>query len=425
MKIAIVGGGVSGNILAWKLYKDYDITLFEANNYLGGHTHTHDIESDSERVSIDTGFIVYNELTYPEFVSVLDEFAVKSIPTQMSFSVRSEASGLEYNGANLNSLFAQRKNIFRPSFYKMIQDILKFNREAPAVLDNSSEGISLGSYLSSNGYSKHFIDNYLLPMGAAIWSTDPHKMTAFPARFFIRFLLNHGLLSINNRPQWRVIKGGSKKYLDAISQGYRKSIRLDCPVSSIQRQSGCVRVKTKDGCIEYFDHVFLACHSDQALAMLHDPSNDEREVLSALPYQLNEAVLHSDIGMMPRNKRAWAAWNYHVPGKQSGQVGVTYNMNILQQLSCQQPYLVTLNQSDRIDPAKVIRKLYYEHPLFTLPGMRAQLRHGDINGVRNTWYCGAYWGNGFHEDGVVSALRTIKKFQELAGNEKLYLRRAS
>lgn len=424
MKVAIVGGGVSGNVAAYRLCRNHEVTLFEANDYLGGHTHTHDLEIDGRHVAVDSGFIVFNDWTYPNFIALLDELGVKSRPSNMSFSVRCERSGLEYNGTSLNALFCQRRNLVRPRFYRMIADILRFNRQAPALLEEKSEEMPLGEFLEAGGYGREVIDYYIVPMGAAIWSTDPARMLEFPARFFIRFLKNHGLLNINDRPMWRVVDGGSRTYLDAMSRPYRESIRLDNPVKSIRRLPGQVQVRTADGESELFDHVFLACHSDQALALLDDPSPAEREILGALPYQRNEAVLHTDTRMLPSNRRAWAAWNYHVPVSAQGAVGVTYNMNILQGLDTRRTLLVTLNDTEAVDPAKVIRTMTYEHPLFTVEGAHAQSRHGEISGARNTWYCGAYWRNGFHEDGVASALAAVERFNERHDAEELHLRRA-
>lgn len=425
MRIAIVGGGISGNTVARELYRDHDITLFEAADYLGGHTHTHDVEIGGRHLAVDSGFIVYNDWTYPNFVRLLDELGVESQPTSMSFSVRSAESGLEYSGSDLAGLFCQRRNLVDPRFHRMIIDILRFNRNAPKLLEVDHGEVTLGEFLRQGGYSRRVIDHYIVPMGAAIWSTDPLHMLDFPARFFVRFLKNHGLLSINDRPTWRVVKGGSRRYLDAMSAPYRHAVRLSTPVESIRRLPGRVQVHLADGTADAFDHVFLACHSDQALAMLGDASHAEESILGALPYQRNVAVMHTDIRKMPRNRRAWAAWNYHVPTANRGAVGVTYNMNILQGLPCDETVLVTLNDVDDIDPSRVLRTMHYDHPLFTVAGAAAQQRQGELNGVRNTWYCGAYWRHGFHEDGVATALAATRQFKEHHESEQLHLRRAS
>jgi uncharacterized protein len=412
MKIAIIGGGISGNMAARLLSAEHDITLFEANEYLGGHTHTHDVEIGGQQLAVDTGFIVFNDWTYPNFIAMLDQLGVESQPSNMSFSVRCDRTGLEYNGTNLAGLFCQRRNLVRPRFYRMLSQILRFNRHAPALLESESGELPLADFLEREGYGRDLIDYYIVPMGSAIWSTDPASMLGFPARFFVRFLKNHGLLNVNDRPTWRVVKGGSRTYLDAMSRDYRGAIRLNSAVTSVSRQDGQVRLRTRDGANWRFDHVFMACHSDQALRMLDDATHAERSVLGALPYQRNEAVLHTDRRLLPTNPRAWAAWNYHIPDRVRDTVGVTYNMNILQGLDCKETLLVTLNDTASIDPARVIRTMQYDHPLFTVDGAHAQQRHGEINGERNTWYCGAYWRNGFHEDGVVSALTAVEHFRQ-------------
>ncbi len=424
MKIGIIGGGVSGNVIARHLHRDHDITLFEAADYLGGHVHTHDVEVGGRRIAVDSGFIVFNDWTYPHFVSMLDELGVESRQTTMSFSVQCERTGLEYNGTDLAGLFCQRRNLVDPGFYRMLIDIVRFNRNAPALLDDDRDEMTLGEFLARGGYSRQLVDHYIVPMGAAIWSTDPRSMLDFPARFFVRFLVNHGLLSIDDRPTWRVIRGGSRRYLEAMSAPYRRAVRLNSRVSAIRRLPGGVHVQLADGGAETFDHVFVACHSDQALAMLADPSDAETAVLGALPYQRNLAVLHTDVRKMPRRRRAWAAWNYHVPRSPGGAVGVTYNMNMLQGLDCEETLLVTLNDVEDIDPSRILRTMRYDHPLFTVAGTAAQQRHGEINGARNTWYCGAYWRYGFHEDGVASALAALRQFEEHHESEQLSLRRA-
>ena len=341
MKIAIVGAGISGNVAAWHLHRaGHDIALFEAGSHTGGHTHTHDIDG----LAIDTGFIVFNDRTYPNFVALLDELGIASQPSDMSFSVKNEASGLEYNGTRIATLFAQRRNLVRPSFYRMLADIIRFNREAPRLLHTPGSP-TLGEYLERARYSAEFIDDYLVPMSAAIWSTDPERMFDFPARFMVRFLANHGMLSIDDRPQWRVIQGGSARYVESLVEPFRHRIRLNTPVRSVRRSATGVLV---DG--EHFDYAFIACHSDQALAVLADPSPAEREVLGAIRYQENEAVLHTDTTLLPRRRRAWAAWNYHVRPGRRGPVALTYNMNILQSLATQKTYCVTLNRTRTSTP---------------------------------------------------------------------------
>lgn len=411
MRIAIVGTGIAGNVVAHFLHwVGHEITVYEADDHIGGHTHTHRIELDGEVHDIDTGFIVFNDWTYPNFIGLLDQLGVASQPTSMSFSVRNDASGLEYNGTSLNGLFAQRRNLARPSFLRMLGEILRFNREAPRLLDEAGGEMPLAELLARGRYSARFVHDYLVPMGAAIWSTDPQQMMRFPARFFIRFLHNHGMLSINERPVWRVISGGSARYVERLVKPWRHRVRLNTPVESVRRHSDEVQLTARGHRPELYDHVFLACHADQALRLLADPSPQERSVLGALPYQGNEAVLHTDTSLLPRNRRAWAAWNYHVDSRQPDRVALTYNMNILQGLKSRHTFCVTLNATQQIDPTKILKRLHYAHPLFTPEGVGAQARHGEISGVRRTHYCGAYWRYGFHEDGVVSALEALKQF---------------
>jgi len=413
MKIAIIGSGIAGNVAAHRLHKEHEITVFEAGAHVGGHTHTHEIDSHGERYAIDTGFIVFNDWTYPNFIALLSELGVESQASVMSFSVRNEASGLEYNGTTINTLFAQRSNLLRPSFYSMLRDIVRFNREASALLASSTD-IALGDYLAAHHYSSEFIGDYLVPMGAAIWSTDPARMLAFPARFFVRFFENHGMLSVDARPQWRAIRGGSARYVDKLVAPFRGRIRLNTPVESVRRMRDCVLVKARGAEAQRFEHVFLACHSDQALGLLADATPLERQILGAIPYQENEAVLHTDTSMLPHARRAWAAWNYHVVRESSERVALTYNMNILQSLAARETFCVTLNHSERIAPAKIIKRLVYHHPLFTPAGVAAQQRQHEINGQQRTYFCGAYWRFGFHEDGVVSALDAVEHFEQTA-----------
>jgi predicted NAD/FAD-binding protein len=306
----------------------------------------------------------------------------------------------------------------------MIRDILRFNRESRELLEIGDTSLSLGQYLAANNYSSLFINNYIIPMGAAIWSTDPQLMLSFPAENFIRFFYNHGLLNVKNRPQWRVIKGGSREYVRKLTAGFKDRIRLNTPVAAIQRTPTHVIVETSAGRKEHFDHVFIASHSDQALDMLGDATRTEREILGAIPYQENEVVLHTDTSLLPRSRRAWAAWNYLSRSRQATRVSVTYNMNILQHIQSESTYCVTLNDTANIDPDRIIRKLSYDHPVFTASGVAAQQRLGEISGARRTWYCGAYWRNGFHEDGVVSALQAVENFEEQIGHAQSSLRRA-
>ena len=414
MKIAIIGSGIAGNVVARRLYRDHDITVYESAAHIGGHAHTHSIDLDGEQHEIDTGFIVFNDWTYPNFIALLSELGVAWQPSAMSFSVRNERSGLEYNGTTPNSLFAQRRNLLRPSFHRMIRDILRFNRDALQLIDSIHE-IALGDYLTQECYSRQFIDDYLIPMGA-IWSTDPVRMLSFPARFFVRFFYNHGMLSIDKRPQWRAICGGSARYVEKLVAPFGDRIRLNTPVENVCRMPDRVMVKARGAEAERYDQVFLACHADQALRLLADTTTLERDVLGAIPYQENEAVLHTDTTMLPRTRRAWAAWNYHVPdttgSASQARATLTYNMNILQSIKSHNTFCVTLNHADKIAPERILKRLTYHHPLFTTGGVTAQQRGHEINGVNRSYFCGAYWRNGFHEDGVVSALNALKHFEQ-------------
>ena len=418
MKIAVIGTGIAGNVAARELCREHDVTVYEAAGHVGGHSHTHEVEVDGCRVSVDTGFIVFNRSTYPLFDALLGKLGVPSQESSMSFSVRCEASGLEYNGTSLDGLFAQRRNLLRPSFLGMVADILRFNREAPRLLEHPEGEKPLGELLDEGGYGRAFREQYLVPMGAAIWSTDPASMLNFPARFFIRFLHNHGMLSVDARPVWRTVTGGSARYVERLVAPFRDRIRLRTPVASIQRISGGVLVTPRGAAPTRYDAVFLACHSDQALAMLADPTPAERSVLGAIGYSVNEAVLHTDERLLPRSRRAWAAWNYHRLPQADHLVALTYNMNILQRLSTPRPLLVTLNRGDGIDPARVLRRMTYHHPLFTPSAVAAQARHAELDRDR-TFYCGAYWRYGFHEDGMWSALEAVRHFRERHSRPRL------
>jgi len=429
LKIAIIGTGIAGNVAAYHLAREHDVTVFEADTRIGGHTNTVEVEIGGHAYAIDTGFIVFNGRTYPNFIALLEQLGVGWQDSEMSFSVQDEASGLEYNGASLNTLFAQRSNLLRPAFYRMIRDILRFNREAGKLLQPEAEDITLQDYLERNGYSDGFVRHYILPMGAAIWSARPAVMGRMPAKFFVRFFENHGLLSIDDRPVWRVIQGGSARYVERLVARHRERIRTDCRVESVRRFANHVLVKAGGQAEERFDHVFIACHSDQALRLLADASPLERRVLGAIEYQRNEAVLHTDTRLMPKRRRAWAAWNYHLPRREQDRVAVTYHMNTLQGLSAPADFCVTLNYSGAIDPARVLGTFEYDHPVFTPAAVAAQQRHAEVNGAlvnggSRTWFCGAYWRNGFHEDGVVSALAALEHFKRTSSDAQRNLRRA-
>jgi len=411
MKVAIIGSGISGLTAAYLLHKDHDITVFEANDYIGGHTHTHEIKQNDKLWSVDSGFIVYNEKTYPNFISLLQKLKVEVQKTSMGFSVKSPSKNLEYSGGSLNTIFAQRKNLLKPSFLIMLKDVLRFNRIAVKELLTVDQSTTISDFLKKHNFSSHFIENYIIPMGAAIWSTAAEKTTEMPAAFYIRFFKNHGLLQVFNRPQWFVIKGGSKSYVKKIIAGFKENILLSSAVKGVVRTpDGVMIYHDKDKDPIKFDKVIFATHSDQALALLKDPSDNELSILSALPYQKNIAILHTDNSLMPKIKTTWSSWNYLLSGDPGKPVTLTYNMNILQSLDAQPDFLVTLNSSSEIDPTKIIKKIEYHHPLFTVDGVKAQKRKTEISGANNTFYCGAYWGNGFHEDGVNSALEVCKDF---------------
>ncbi len=410
MRIAVIGTGIAGMVAAYLLSDEHELVIFEAEDYIGGHTHTIDVSLNGDKYAVDTGFIVFNEKTYPNFVRLMKRLGVAWQPSNMSFSVQCKKTGLEFSPSSLNSLFIQRKNLLRPSFYRMIFDIFKFRRESEALLKSDDYTLTLENFLTAKQFSRLFIEHFIIPMGEAIWSADPVKFNEFPALYFAQFFKNHGFLNVRNQPQWLVIKGGSKQYVAPLTRPYRDHIRLSCPVTSIRRHSDHVSVQTANGQPERFDQVIIATHSDQALAMLADPSDSEKEILGAIPYQDNHAVLHSDESVLPRKKAAWASWNYHIPEDEMARVALTYDMNILQSLSAPAEYCVTLNLPATIDPAKKIKEMHYHHPVYNPTSLAARNRHEEINGVKQTYFCGAYWGYGFHEDGVNSALVVAKHF---------------
>lgn len=414
MKIAVVGAGVSGLVTAHLLGDEHDVTVFEANAYPGGHTNTITVDTPRGPLAVDTGFIVFNPLNYPNFCRLLDSLGVASQPSDMSFAVSCDRTGLEYNGTSVGTLFARRRNALNPRFYRMLRDILRFNRDARALIETPGEEMTLDAFLTRGRYGSMMIDKYLVPMGAAIWSTDPATFRSFPARFMAEFMNNHMMLHLGGRPQWRTVVGGSKRYVEALLDRSRFDLRLSTPVRRVARHEVGVTISTDHG-DEPFDHVVMACHSDQSLRLLVDATEAERAALEAIPYQVNEAVLHTDASMLPKRRRAWAAWNYHIPRDESGSVTVTYNMNILQSLDADETYCVTLNEADRVDPAKVIRRVRYEHPVYTERRREAHDRFEQINHTSRTSFCGAYWGHGFHEDGVKSALAVCARFGKKLG----------
>jgi len=425
MKIAIIGSGISGLTTAHLLHKQHDITVYESENHIGGHVNTIDLYAENEPVSIDTGFIVFNDWTYPNFENLLLELDVKVQRSEMSFSARCEASGFEWCGNGLQGLIFNRDNWKQLKPYQIFYDIVRFKMLAIEYLDNDNDSLTLGAFLDKHKFNPAFIKYYLLPMGAAIWSSNVEKINVYPAKSFLEFFKNHGLLNLKQRPQWKTITGGSKKYIAELIKPFANRIHTNTTVENIKRIANRVEIFTKGRNPEYFDHVFLACHSDQALSLLDDSNKEEKEILGNINYQKNTAVLHSDASMMPLRKNAWSSWNYLVPEHSSDNVNVTYYMNRLQNLRTEQDYFVTLNPNQDIDPSKIFKTIDYTHPVFDYPAIHAQHKYKTINGQHNTWYCGAYWRNGFHEDGVWSALRTVETFNHYLKNEELYIQRAS
>jgi predicted NAD/FAD-binding protein len=403
MRLAVVGSGISGLVCAYLLRQAHDVTLFEANDYPGGHTHTVTVAEAGRTLAIDTGFIVCNDRTYPRFLGLLEELGVAWRPTEMGFSVSCARCGLEYSGGSLATLFAQKRNLLRPSFLRMLRDILRFNRLGTDRGDEIDEEVTLGEFLRRKGYSSAFAEHYLLPMGAAIWSCPMETFADFPVRFVVDFYRHHGLLQLRNRPTWFVIPGGSRTYVDRMVRPLGSALRLRTPVLRVERGADCVRVVSRDG-TEEFDEVIFACHSDQALRLVGDASAVERRLLGAFPYGRNSAVLHTDVTLLPRLRRTWSSWNYRVPVGSETRPCVTYNMNILQHLESAETYCVTLNADEAIAPERALGRFEYEHPIFSVGRAAAQARHGEVIRQNRTSFCGAYWGNGFHEDGVVSAL---------------------
>ena len=409
-RIAVVGSGISGLVAAYLLHALHRIVLYEANDYVGGHTHTLEVEQDGRSYAVDTGFIVFNEPNYPRFNRLLQHLGVDSRPTRMGFSVQCGRTGLEYSSTAIAGLFAQPRNLVRPSFYRMLVDILRFNRNAPALLRHPDDSTTLGDYLAVNGYSRTFIDHHIIPLGSALWSARPARIREFPARRFVQFFANHAFLQVWGRPVWRVIEGGAKRYIEALTLPFRDRIRISCPVESVRRLEQGVEVRTRCGAPERFDQAILAVHSDQALRLLAGPTPAERQVLGAMPYQANEAVLHTDPTLLPRRRRAWASWNYYIPPDSGEGAGVTYNMNILQGLESRLPFCVSLNRSADISPERVLARMTYHHPVHSPASAAAQKQRRRIDGIDRIHYCGAYWGFGFHEDGVSSALEVTRRF---------------
>ncbi|GAC1441808.1 MAG: FAD-dependent oxidoreductase [Solirubrobacteraceae bacterium] len=409
MRIAVVGGGVAGIVAAHSLHGQHEFTLFEAADYLGGHTNTITVERDSGTWHVDTGFIVLNDRNYPNFNRLLREAGVPIQSTHMGFSVKGEDRDFEYAGTP-RGVFCQRSNLTDPGFLRMIADLVRFNRRLRKLLEQGAPGggPSLGSWVEQEGFSRRFIDELIVPQASAVWSADPASMWDFPVSFLAEFFNNHGMLGFTDRPQWQTVVGGSHAYVKALSAPWADRIRLDSPVESVRRGEHGVELRVRGREPESFDRVVLACHADQALAMLADPTALESELLGAFPYQRNEAVLHTDVSLLPRRRAAWQAWNFHLFERPRPQTTVTYYMNHLQRLNASEHFCVSLNMTDSIDPAKIIRKIDYAHPVYTQAGVSAQGRFDELNGRAGTHFAGAYWGWGFHEDGVRSGLRAVE-----------------
>lgn len=410
MKVAIIGTGISGLTAAYLLYKDLDLTLYEANAYVGGHTNTVDIDLPEGRYAVDTGFIVFNEVTYPNFCRILKRLGVESQPTQMTFSVKCEKTGLEYSPHNLNSFFAQRRNLLSPSFWRVIIDIFRLRSRFDRILDQDNASTPLVPYLREQGFSSRFIELFVVPLCASLWSADPEGLEEFPLETFVRFFKNHGFLHIRNPFEWRVIRGGSRRYVEKMTEGFADRIRTNTPVTGIQRFDDRVEVTDQSGAKNSFEHVILATHSDQALAMIQDPTPAEKDILGAIPYRENDTVLHFDPRVLPKRRWIWSSWNYLVPKGKKNRASLTYDMNILQNLKASREFCVTLNCIEAIDLELIKGRFNYDHPQFTPRSPEVQLRHGEISGMNRTHYCGAYWGYGFHEDGVNSALAVARWF---------------
>jgi predicted NAD/FAD-binding protein len=410
MRIAIVGGGVSGLVTAYLLAREHEVTVFEAGRRAGGHTNTIRVDTEYETHHVDTGFIVFNDRNYPNFERLLGRLEVPGQASSMSFGVSDGRGDFEYTGGSPNGLFAKRSHLITPWFHRMIADLTRFQRSARELLGGDDTGPSLGQWLEQQRFSRPFIDRLIVPQASAVWSADPGQMWSFPARFMIEFFDNHGMLGFRDRPRWRTVRGGSYRYVEALLTRFDGRLELDTPVTRVIRADDHVLVTPRGGEPRRFDEVVLATHSDQALAILGDATAREHELLGAIPYQANEAVLHTDTTMLPRRRRAWASWNYHLTDAPGDRTTVTYHMNRLQSLTADREFCVTLNRTGEIDPGKVIATIDYAHPVFTGDGVRAQRGLHEISGQNRTHFAGAYWGWGFHEDGVVSAQRVAGSF---------------
>ena len=415
MKVAVIGGGISGLAAAERLASSMDVTLFEQADRIGGHADTQTIEiieqdGSHKCIDVDTGFIVFNPDNYPTFYSLLQKYQVPYKDSDMSFAVSNQLTGLEYNAGTLNGLFSQRKNLINPKFYRMLKDIFRFYREAGELLEEAPKNgdITLGDYLKNNGYSQQFIDEHILPMACALWSGDSELIMDFPARYLVAFMNNHQMMQAFNRPVWKTIEGGSRTYVQAIIQNAGFEVKLNCPINKVIRNHQSVWLHTSEGKQE-FDYVIFACHSDQALQMLEQPTQHETDILGAIEYQENQITLHCDPALMPKKKRAWASWNVIIDETSRQQCTVSYCMNLLQSLKTETPVIVSLNMAERVAPDKIWKQLTYHHPVYTQATINAQQQRDIIQGKQRSYYCGAYWGWGFHEDGARSGVQAAEQ----------------
>jgi len=406
LKIAVIGSGIAGLSAAWLLNKRHDVTLFEKDDRLGGHTHTVDIMTPDGSRAVDTGFIVYNPVNYPNLINLFEHLEVENTETDMTFGVSIDEGRVEYSGSGLSGFFAKRSQIVSPRHWRLLRDILRFYKDSNRLLNDASLAhLSLGELMQRENYSDTFVKDHLIPMSAAIWSTPAHKMLEYPALTFMRFCMNHGLVQLDDRPQWRTVVGGSRKYVDKIAASLEGKIRLNAHIHKVHRRDGKVILEHHHGKTEEFDQVVMACHADQSLALLADPSPLEKRLLSAFPYQRNRAILHTDKKLMPIRKGAWSAWNYLSDSKsESEDVAVTYWMNKLQPLHTRQDIFVTLNPLQEPDEGSILGSYLYDHPVFDMESVAAQEELWSLQGVNSTWFCGAWFGYGFHEDGLQSGL---------------------
>ena len=412
MKIAIIGSGISGLTSAYLLHKKHDITLFESNNYIGGHTNTITVnDENNNQLNVDTGFIVYNNDTYPNFVKILNKLKVETQPSTMSFSLSCERSGMEYGTGNLKALFGNKSNIISFQFYKLLFGIFTYFKKAKTFLKHNNDfSYTVLDFIKSAKINNYTYEKFILPMASAIWSTNFDEIEQMPAKYLFEFYKNHDLLSINPSKKWRVIKGGSKQYVSKLIKPFDNRIRINSKVRSIKRAKNTIYLKTDHNEKEEFNAVILACHSDQALKILEDSTNQEKEILANIPYQLNQAILHTDTSVLPKNKKMWSSWNSYIPKEQNSNVSLTYNMNILQSIKSKNTFCVSINMENNINPSKIIKKINYSHPTFNKKSVFAQSQKNKISGIKNTYFAGAYWRYGFHEDGVLSALDVCKNF---------------